>query len=120
MNLEVKQYIENLPKTRQEFLMSVRKTILDAVPKIDEKFRYNMPYYEYNNKPFCSVASQKHYVSFYIFDKNILENNPKLVQKLDTGKCCVRFKRLDNHNDDSLKIIKKLLLISKQSMNNKH
>lgn len=111
MNADVKQYIKNLPRQRQEFLLSVRKLILGTIPEIKEKFQYNMPCYEYKDKTVCSVASQKHYVSFYMFDKNVLENHSELVEKLDTGKCCIRFKKLDDKNS-SLEIIKKLLLIT--------
>ena len=112
-------YISQVPEERQDTLKKLRKTIKENLPKgFQEGIQYGMigyfvPHSIYPNGyhctpseplPFMSFASQKNSVNFYhmgIYSKPELHNwfvseYPKHCKcKLDMGKSCVRFKKLD-------------------------
>lgn len=114
-----KDYIENLPDDRKEALKELRKVILKNLPKgFSEAMSYGMigyvvPHSLYPNGyhcdpklplPFMSIASQKNFIAIYHMgvyaDKKLLEwfikEYPKHSKtKLDMGKSCLRFKKMD-------------------------
>lgn len=119
--LTPKEYLEQLPKERREELEVVRKVILKYLPKgYKEVMQYGMISYVvplslypdgYLNKkdtplPYASLASQKNYMSLYLM--NIYsDKDPKAEQwfkkayfatgkKMDVGKSCVRFKKVED------------------------
>ena len=115
----VKQYLDALPEDRRKALEAVRKVIksnLDS--KYEEGIQYGMIGYYVPHSvfadgyhcdpkqplPFASIASQKNHMAVYLF---CLYNDPaeiarfeaewkKTGKKLDMGKSCVRFKKLEN------------------------
>ena len=113
-------YISKLPEERKTALTTLRKVILEHLPKgFQEQLIYNMPGfvvphsiypagYHVDPKlplPFINIASQKNFVAFYHMgmysDPEILNwftneyaNHSK--RKLDMGKSCVRFKKMDD------------------------
>lgn len=113
------QYIKEAPKERQQALQQLRKTIVDNLPKgFKEEMSYGMigyvvPHtiysegYHCNPKlplPFISFASQKNSINFYHMgmyaNKETLDwfvaQYPKYCKrKLDMGKSCIRFKKID-------------------------
>ena len=115
----IKQYIQELPEDRIEAITKLRKVINDNLPTgFKEEMSYGMIGYVVPHEiypkgyhctpklplPFMSFASQKNSVNFYhmgIYAKPELlnwfvEEFPKHSQaKLDMGKSCVRFKKLD-------------------------
>ena len=115
----IEQYIQELPEDRVEAITKLRKVINDNLPTgFKEEMSYGMigyvvPHEIYPNGyhcnpklplPFMSFASQKNSVNFYhmgIYAKPELlnwfvEEFPKHSQaKLDMGKSCIRFKKLD-------------------------
>ena len=112
-------YINQVPKERQDALKRLRKTINDNLPKgFKEGIQYGMiGYYVPHSKypdgyhckpdeplPFMSFASQKNSINLYhmgVYSKKELLNwfvseYPKHSnKKLDMGKSCIRFKNLD-------------------------
>jgi len=46
-------YILNQKEPFQAILLYVRQIIFNSLPEIEEKFKYKLPFYYYNNKPFC-------------------------------------------------------------------
>lgn len=113
------EYINNLPDDRKQAMNTLRKTILDNLPKgFEETINYGMigyvvPHslypggYHCNPKlplPFMSIASQKNFIAIYNMG---LYANQKLMNwflqeypkhcntKLDMGKSCIRFKKMD-------------------------
>ncbi len=54
------------------FLQQLRRIILETVPGAEETMQYNMPYYTYQGM-LCAFASQKHYMSFYLLEGEIVE-----------------------------------------------
>lgn len=113
------QYIQELPENRVEAIAKLRKVINDNLPKgFKEEMSYGMIGYVVPHEiypagyhctpslplPFMSFASQKNSVNFYhmgIYAKPELLNwftteYPKHCKlKLDMGKSCIRFKKLD-------------------------
>jgi hypothetical protein len=112
----VEQYLDELPPERREVVSAVRQTILDNLPKgYVESMNWGMINYEiplerypntYNKQPlgYAALAAQKHHYSLYLMgayadgeqEGYIKEGFEKAGKKLDMGKSCVRFKKLDD------------------------
>ena len=112
-------YIKQVPEERQEALKKLRKVINDSLPKgFEEGIQYGMigyyvPHSLYPDGyhcdpktplPFMSFASQKNSVNLYhsgiyaipeIHDWFIKEYPKHNSRKLDMGKSCIRFKKVD-------------------------
>ncbi len=109
---EVDTYIQALPQVRSEALNALRNLVRETIPEARETMRYRMPTYELD-EVVCSFASQKHYMSLYL-DVGLVEEHRKQLGKLDVGKSCVRFKRLE---DLPLQVVRQILVrtVEKQS-----
>ena len=112
----VDEYLAELPPGRREAIAAVRKVILDHLPSgYEETMQYGMIGYviplerypvTYNQQPlgYASLASQKNYMSLHLMniygDKEakqwFTEQYRASGKKLDMGKSCVRFKRLED------------------------
>jgi len=116
----VDEYISKLPQERQFAVSKLRETVKTNLPKgFEECISYKMigyvvPHslypkgYHCDTKlplPFINIASQKNFVALYhsgIYADNKLlawfkTEYPKYVStKLDMGKSCVRFKKIEN------------------------
>jgi uncharacterized protein YdhG (YjbR/CyaY superfamily) len=114
------QYINQLPEERKVVVEKLRKTILDNLPKdFSETINYGMigyviPHsiypkgYHCDTKqplPFINIASQKNFIALYHMgiyaDKTLndwfVNEYPKHCKtKLDMGKSCIRFKKMDD------------------------
>lgn len=114
-----KEYLDSLPEDRKEALSELRKVILKNLPKgFEECINYGMlgyvvPHSKNPNGyhcdpklplPFMAIASQKNFVALYHMgiyaDQKLLQwftdEFPKHSKaKLDMGKSCIRFKKLD-------------------------
>ncbi|MDH7447515.1 DUF1801 domain-containing protein [Aquimarina sp. 2201CG14-23] len=113
------EYIEAIPEERREVMQHLRKVILDNLPKgFSEEMNYGLigyviPHKTYPNGyhcdpklplPFMNIASQKNFIAVYHMgiyaDKELMDwfvgEYPKYVKtKLDMGKSCIRFKKID-------------------------
>ncbi len=115
----VAQYLSALPKDRREALKAVRSTILKNLPRgYAEGMQCGMigyfvphsvypPGYHCDPKqplPFGGLASQKNHMAIYLMcvysdpelEAWFREAWAKTGKKLDMGKSCVRFKKLDD------------------------
>lgn len=114
------QYIAEAPEERQAYLNQLRHVIHTNLPKgFEEGMQYGMigyyvPHsiypdgYHCNTKeplPFMSFASQKNSVNLYhsgiyavpeIHDWFVAEYPKHSKRKLDMGKSCVRFKKMED------------------------
>ncbi len=112
-------YIDQLPDDRKEAIRKLRKVILENLPEgFVETMGYGMIGYVVPHSifpdgyhcdpklplPFMNIASQKNFVSVYHMglyaNKNLMEwflnEYPKHSNsKLDMGKSCIRFKKMD-------------------------
>jgi len=110
----VTEYLAELPEDRRAALKKVRAVIRKNLPKgYKEGMQYGMiGYYiplkkypkTYNGQPLAiaGLASQKQYMSVYLMgvygeeEQWFREAWAKTGKKLDMGKCCVRFKKLED------------------------
>lgn len=112
----VKEYISELPEERINDIKAVRNLIIENLPKgYVETMQYGMITYvipidrypnTYNGLPlgYISLASQKNYMALYlmnVYSNKEIESNFKnryiaSGKKLDMGKSCVRFKKLED------------------------
>lgn len=116
----VDEYLSKVPEDRKDALMKLRNVILDNIPDgFEETILYSMPGYVVPHSrypggyhvnpelplPFISFASQKNFVALYhsgvYADEDVLnwftEEYPKhSKRKLDMGKSCIRFKKMDD------------------------
>ena len=115
----VKEYINSLPEERKQVIEHFLKTLKDNLPNgFEEVISYGMPGYVVPHSiypdgyhcnpslplPFIGLASQKNFVALYHMGFNA---NPELLKwfmgeypkhcksKLDMGKSCIRFKKLE-------------------------
>jgi len=113
------QYISELPDDCKVVISKLRQTILDHLPKgFEEQMSYGMlgyvvPHSTYPDGyhcspelplPFINLASQKNFVALYhsgmyaskdLYDWFVGEYPKYVKTKLDMGKSCVRFKKLE-------------------------
>lgn len=113
------EYINALPPERKEAISKLRKIIVENLPKgFSETMDYGMigyvvPHSIYPNGyhckpetplPFMSLASQKNFVAVYhmgvyahkeLLDWFVNEYPKHCSRKLDMGKSCVRFKKIE-------------------------
>jgi uncharacterized protein YdhG (YjbR/CyaY superfamily) len=131
----VKEYMEQIPEERKKAIKKLRTVIKKNLPKgFKECIGYGMPAYVvplsaypegYHCKadtplPFISFASQKNFVALYHMglyaDESLMnwfvKEYPKHCdRKLDMGKSCIRFKKIEEIPFDLIGE-----LISKMSM----
>ncbi len=112
----VEDYLAELPPERQHAMGEVRKAILDSLPDgFEEIMDFGMIGYvipletypkTYNGHPlqYAALASQKNYMSLYLMCIYAHEESrmwfmdelEKRGKKLNIGKACIRFKKLDD------------------------
>lgn len=118
--ISVEEYIQQLPKERQTVIQQLRTLVANNIPEgFVEELNYGMigfvvPHDKYPEGyhcdpklplPFINIASQKNFIALYhmgIYANEPLHNwfvkeYPKHAKyKLDMGKSCIRFKRMDD------------------------
>lgn len=112
----VDEYLEALPEERRDAISAVRQVILDNLPTgLVETMSYGMICYEvpletypttYNGKPlvYAGLASQKRHMAVYLtavygsqtLRERFEEEYRATGKRLDMGKSCVRFTKLEN------------------------
>jgi hypothetical protein len=114
------EYIKEVPEERNDAIEKLRQVILENLPKgFEEGMSYGMigyyvPHsiypkgYHCDTKlplPFMSFASQKNSINFYhmgiyankdLYDWFVSEYPKYSKKKLDIGKSCVRFKKIED------------------------
>lgn len=88
-------YFAELPEERRNALWKVRQLIMDIWPNVIEDMNFGMPTYHLDGEPFCAIASQKHFMALYIMPYDLLNAFTLDLKVYDTGKSCIRFKRLE-------------------------
>jgi hypothetical protein len=115
----ISEYINEIPEERKVAFQKLRQVLSDNIPKgFVEQQSYGMigyvvPHSIYQKGyhcdpelplPFVNIASQKNFIALYHMG---IYANPKILewfvseyakhskQKLDIGKSCIRFKKLD-------------------------
>jgi hypothetical protein len=122
----VEEYLQNQPPERREVLLEMRRLILENLPAgYREAFNWGMISYEiplerypntYNRQPLSviALAAQKNYYALHLMcvygdpqrEAWLREAFQQAGKKLDMGKACLRFRRLD---DLPLDVIRQLV-----------
>lgn len=90
----VGEYLGQLPADRRAILEPLVAAIRQAAPRAIESMEYRMPTWRFGGEVLCALNSQKNYVSFYISEETHAEC-AELLQGLDCGKSCIRFRRAE-------------------------
>jgi Domain of unknown function (DU1801) len=112
----VEEYFASLPAERREVVRAVRAVVKKHLPKgYAEGMHYGMIYYHiplsrfpetYNGQPLCyaGLAAQKNHFALYLMGAygepgsaaRLKEGFARAGKKLDMGKSCLRFKRVED------------------------
>ncbi len=112
----VKEYLDGLPEERRAVVSQVRSVILENLPDgFRETMNWGMIAYEvplerypktYNKQPlmYMALAAQKNHYAVYssgvymdpLGETWLKSEFDKAEKKLDMGKSCIRFKKLEN------------------------
>lgn len=114
------EYIDSLPEDRKEAMVKLRNTLLENIPEgFSEGMGYGMLGYSVPHSlypkgyhcdpkqplPFLGIASQKNFIAFYhmgiyadkgLYDWFVAEYPKHCKSKLDMGKSCIRFKKMND------------------------
>ena len=118
----VEEYLLMVPDDHKKDINFLHDFIQKAVPKLKPYYASNMigygSFYYLDSKkqkkdwPIISLANQKNYISIYVCtiieDKVAAERYKKELGKLSKGVSCIRFKKIDEINLETLKIVLKL------------
>ena len=112
----VAEYLDELPPERREAVSAVREVILANLPDGYEEMMdfgmiaYSVPLYRYPNTynghplSYAGIASEKSYVSVHLMniysdadtERWFVDSYRATGKRLDMGKSCVRFRKLDD------------------------
>lgn len=112
----VEEYLAELPEDRREIISYLRNVVLEHLPTgYEETMNWGMISYEiplsrypetYNKQPlgYVALASQKNHCAIYMMglytepdgEGRFREAWAASGKKLDMGKSCIRFKKLDD------------------------
>jgi Domain of unknown function (DU1801) len=114
--LTVQEYLNSLPAERRAVVSAVRDVVVRHLPAgYQEAMNWGMISYEiplsvyprtHNGQPlsYAALAAQKRHYALYLMgvygdpmlEKHLREGFARAGKKLDMGKSCVRFRRLDD------------------------
>jgi hypothetical protein len=106
----IKEYIASVPEDRKELIVFLHHFIQKAAPDLAPYLASNMlgygsfPYKNYKKEivtwPTIALANQKNYVSIYVCaisdGQYIAEKYRKKLGKVNVGKSCIRFRKLED------------------------
>jgi Domain of unknown function (DU1801) len=118
----VEEYLSMVPEDCKKDIDFLHDFIQKAVPKLKPYFASNMigygSFYYLDSKkqkrdwPIIALANQKNYISIYVCavvaDKAAIEKYKKELGKHTKGISCIRFKKIEEINLETLKIVLKL------------
>ena len=90
----VDAFLAALPAEKRTVLEPLCKAIGKAAPKAVESMDYGMPCWKLGDEMLCALNAQKNYFSFYIAS-SAHAACAELLQGLDCGKSCIRFKHAE-------------------------
>ena len=118
----VEEYLLMVPDNQKQNIDFLHDFIQKAVPNLKPYFASNMigygSFYYLDSKkqkrdwPIIALANQKNYISIYVCaiveDKSAVEEYKKELGKLSKGISCIRFKKIEEINLETLEIVLKL------------
>ena len=107
------EYLDELSPDRRAALSKLRALIHRVSPGTDEAMKYGLPSFG----ELCAFASQKNYMAFYVCEGDIVKAQLAQLGKVDCGKGCIRFKRIEDLNLNAIEnILREILKLRKQGI----
>ena len=120
----VEEYLSLVPEDKKKEIDFLHAFIQEAVPSLKPYFASNMigygKFYYFDNKkqkkdwPIIALANQKNYVSIYVCtivqdkDRALVETYKSELGKMSKGIGCIRFKKMEEINLNTLKKVLQL------------
>ena len=118
----VEEYLLSVPEDRKKDIDFIHDFIQKTVPGLKPYFASNMIGYgsfqyldskkQIREWPIVALANQKNYISIYVCaitgDQYVAEKYEKELGKVSVGKSCIRFKKREDVNFDTLKNVLKI------------
>lgn len=103
------QYLSMLDNDwRKDTLLALRQVILSQINGLDESIHYKMLGYAIKDDFLFHLNAQKHFVGLYVGNIEKIPNHVALLDGLDCGKGCIRFKKKNPVNQDITEFIKQV------------
>ena len=100
----VDEYLETVPPERLAALSEIRQLCLQILSGYEESMAYGGPAYSKGGTIEVGFISQKHYISLYVLNKEVLDKYRHRLK--DAGKGCIRYRKPEQID---FEIVKKLL-----------
>lgn len=84
---------------RKEKLLKLRSIIKTKAPQLEEGIEYKMLRYSDGQGTIFHLNAQKNYVSLYVGNAEKIDPDGRLLEGIDVGKGCIRFKKPVNISD---------------------
>ncbi|MEO9871761.1 iron chaperone [Ekhidna sp.] len=109
------EYLNLLEKDWRKDKLNELRAILLAQPDVKEGINYKMLSYEDDKGVIFHLNAQKNYVALYVGDAAKVDPTGELLEGIDHGKGCLRFKKSIIFSETNIeKFIKKAIDIWKQ------
>ncbi len=93
------EYLDLLEEDwRRDMLMELRELLL-ADPSLEEGIKYKMLSYADEKGIMFQLNAQKNYVALYVGNASKVDPSGELLEGIDHGKGCLRFKKTINISD---------------------
>ncbi len=115
----VEEYLSKVPDGRKKAIDFLHDFIQKTVPELKPHFASNMIGYgsfqyldskkQKRDWPIIALANQKNYISIYVCaidgEQYAAEKYEKELGKVSVGRSCIRLKKIEDLNLDTLKIV---------------
>ncbi len=98
----VDEYINTFEGAKRELLLQLRQAIRQIAPGAAESMKHRLPFYEIGEDSFA-FAVQKHHISVYINQEDVITSYGARIGKHSRGKNCVRYSKPEHVNLEGLK-----------------
>jgi uncharacterized protein YdhG (YjbR/CyaY superfamily) len=99
----VNAYIAEAPADRRKALQLLRELCTAELPGFEEAMRYRMPSYLRLGEVEVGFANHKAYISLYVLRRDALKAHAARLEGLSVGKGCIRFRRPDQIDPDTVR-----------------
>ncbi|WP_436515365.1 DUF1801 domain-containing protein [Ekhidna sp. To15] len=104
------EYLELLEEDWRKGTLMELRAILLAQPDIVEGIKYKMLSYADEKGVMFQLNAQKNYVALYVGNASKVDPSGKLLEGIDHGKGCLRFKKSTNPSETQIEgFVKKAL-----------
>lgn len=80
----IDDYIERSADFAKPILNHIRKLVHEAIPDVEEKIKWSMPFFDYKG-PLCNMASFKQHCAFGFWKQSLLEQDAFPTEKTAMG-----------------------------------